>query len=189
MPTDAQSAAKTHHLRGSSSFILHHPSFFPVVLASLRNFLSQCKKIGLDAADQMSYSRPLTDSRIDPRGWVCIWDFRDDGNSADREALGRSHGCKRRASDLSTSARPSGPRESTGGESWGASNRSRNSVVSSAPLGHSFSGGFFLRKKSRPAVAPRPDAATDRDSRTSSSLENVPHRASWRSRSRLFQSP
>lgn len=140
-PLNPVTAAAIHH----SSFNIH--PFFPAVLASLRNFLSQGKKIGLDAADQMSYSRPLTDSRIDPRGWVCIWDFRDDGNSADREALGRSHGCKRRASDLSTSARPSGPRESTGGESWGASNRSRNSVVSSAPLGHSYSGGLFFAQR------------------------------------------
>ena len=33
---------------------------------------------------------------------------------------------------------------STGGAGCGASNRSRNSVVSFAPLGHSSSGGLFL---------------------------------------------
>ena len=59
-------------------------------------------KIGLDAAEQMSYSRRLKDSTTNPRGWVCIGDFRDDGIPADREAQGRGHGCKRRASDTLT---------------------------------------------------------------------------------------
>ena len=92
----------------------------------------------------MSYSRRLKDSTTNPRGWVCIWDSRDDGNPADREAIRRWHGCKRRASDILTSARPSSPSRSAGGESGGASNRSRNGFVSSAPLGHSFSGGLFF---------------------------------------------
>jgi hypothetical protein len=52
-----------------------------------------------------------------------------------------------------TIARPGGLRRSTGSAGCGASNRSRNSVVSSAPLGHSFSGGLFLRVKPRPMVA------------------------------------
>jgi hypothetical protein len=42
-----------------------------------------------------------------------------------------------------TSARSRGPLQGDGNDR-GASNRSRNGFVSSAPLGHSFSGGLFF---------------------------------------------
>lgn len=58
-------------------------------LVSGKTLLTQVRKCPILAA-----------SRINPRGWVCIWDFRDDENPADREAEGRWHGCERLASDL-----------------------------------------------------------------------------------------
>ena len=119
-------------------------------------------KIGLDAKTQMPYSRPLMNASAaadrwrteallrkqtnDPRGWARTWESCDDNTPAGHEAFGRLQGRKRHASD--TQARsPRGcrwlrgqcrlaPRE--------ASNRSRKSIVSSAPLGHNLSGGFFF---------------------------------------------
>ena len=127
-------------------------------------------KIGLDAKTQMPYSRPLMNASAaadtwrteaflwkqtnDPRGWACTWESCDDNAPAGREAFGRLQGRKRHASDThSTLAarapladrparRTAPPRE--------ASNRSRKSIVSSAPLGHNLSGGFFMRAAACP---------------------------------------
>jgi hypothetical protein len=104
-------------------------------------------KIGLDAAEQMSYSRRLKDSTTNPRGWVCIGDFRDDGIPADREAQGRGHGCKRRASDTLTIAA-----QAARGHARAARVAERpiapgNGSCPLPPWDTAFPGAFFLRSR------------------------------------------
>ena len=48
----------------------------------------------------------LAPSRLNPRGWVRIGNFHNDGISADREAFAREQGCERVASDTLKSAQP-----------------------------------------------------------------------------------
>ena len=87
------------------------PSFFRIQPSEKIIFLafSSCESAAvLKTTSRLSAAtcfagRFEKNTRNDPRGWVCTWDFRDDGNPADREAFGRSHGGKRRASDTLTS--------------------------------------------------------------------------------------
>ena len=145
--------------------------------------LQKLQKTDLDADRKIPYSRrlksqtntshrrwALPERRInDPRGWART------GNvacviPAGREASVRPHGSRRRASDIAREAPASNRRldrrrESTGSDvsecrCRNASNRSRKSSLSFAPLGHELSGGLFFApaalKGTGPCFRPTP---------------------------------
>ena len=92
----------------------------------------------------------------DPCGWACTWECRDDETPAGREALAA---CKEVGGTLRTHSTPAEPAHrlltSQRPTGRGASNRSRKSIVSSAPLGHNLSGGFFCALGCRSANSAR----------------------------------
>jgi hypothetical protein len=120
---------------------------------------SKSKKIGLDAADQMSYSRPLTDTTTNPRGWVCIWDFRDDGNSADREAspLARMRAARFGHFDQRPARRPARKRGRQ--ESRSVQSLPEQCRVLCPPGTQLFRGPFFARRARPKVVVAQPPSA------------------------------